>query len=174
MAESCSSHSYHGPRYNGCSPRDQLGVPFLCAAGDCERRFLAASFASAAGSGMDGKLPRFGTGTGGVGHSHPQILQSWLRNRLSAFAPGPRLGCDSFFDCLRWAGAGYDRFCLRVRPRSDRTWEIGIGVGERGLVESASGPARPQARKLLSANISRPRERCSRLTILWLTTTKRS
>src|ERR1019366_6222822 len=168
----CSSHSYHDRRYNGCSPRDQLGVPFLCTAGNCERRFLAASFASAAGSGMDGKLPCFGTGTGGIGYPHPGILQSWLCDRLSAFAPGPRLGCGSFFGCPRWAGAGRDHFCLRVRPRSDRTWEIGIGLGERGLVESASGPARAQARKLLSANISRPRERCSRLTILLLTTTK--
>jgi hypothetical protein len=29
MAESCLSHSYHAPRYNGCSPENNLACPYF-------------------------------------------------------------------------------------------------------------------------------------------------
>src|SRR5208337_2504587 len=56
-----ASHSYHAKRYNGCSPRNRFGLPLFCAAGNRERRVLAASFASAIRSGMDWRLPRLRT-----------------------------------------------------------------------------------------------------------------
>ena len=43
-----------------------FGLPFFCAAGNRERWLMAASFASATGSGMDGQLPRLGAGTGDI------------------------------------------------------------------------------------------------------------
>jgi hypothetical protein len=158
-------HSYHGPRYNGFSPREQLGLPFFCAAGNRERRLLAASFASATGSWMDGKLPRLGAGTRDIGSPHTGILQSWLRNRLSESSPTPGLGCNSFFGCPCQPGADHDLLCLRVSSRSGRTWEIDVRSGERGLAQRAPGSACAQTRNLLSPDISRPAERGSRLTV---------
>jgi hypothetical protein len=144
---------------------NNFGLPFFCAAGNRERRLLAASFPSATGRGMDRKLPRLGAGTSDIGSAHTGILQSWLRNRLSASSPTPRLGCNSFFGCPCQRGAGHDLLCLRVRPRSDRTWEIDFRSGERGLAQYAPGPARAQTRNLLSPDISRPAERCCCLTV---------
>ena len=158
-------HSYHSPRYNGLSPREQLGLPFFCAAGNLERRLLAASFASATGSGMDGKLPRLRAGTSDIRYPHTGILQPWLRNRLSASSPTPRLGCSSFFGCPCQPGADHDLFCLRVRPRSDRTWEIDFRLDERGVAQRAAGSACAQTRKLLSPDVSRPAKRRCCLTV---------
>ena len=144
---------------------NNFGLPFFCAAGNFERRVLAASFSSATGLGMDGKLPGLGTGTGDIRRAHTGILQPWLRNRLSASSPTPRLGCDSFFSCPCEPGADHDLLCLRVRPRSDRTWEVDFRPGERGLAQRASGSACAQTRNLLSPDISRPAERGCCLTV---------
>ena len=144
---------------------EQLGLPFFCAAGNHERRLLAASFASATRSGLDGKLPGLGAGTSDIRRAHTGILQPWLCNRLSASSATPRLGCNTFFGCPCQRGAGHDLLCLRVKPRSDRTWELDFRPGERGLAQRRRGPACAQTRNLLSPDISRPAERCCCLTV---------
>jgi hypothetical protein len=145
---------------------NNFGLPFFCAARNHKRRVLAASFASATGRGMDGKLPRVGAGTSGIRRAHTGILQPWLRNLLSASSPRPRLGCNSLFGSPCQPGADHHLLCLRVRPCSDRTWEIDFRPGERGLAQRAPGPACAQTRKLLSPDISRPAEHSSRLMIM--------
>jgi hypothetical protein len=79
--------------------RKQIGLPIFCAAGNCKRRLMAASFAPSPRSGMDRKLPCLGTGTAGLRHPYTGILQSWECHRVSASSRGPRLGCDTFFGC---------------------------------------------------------------------------
>jgi hypothetical protein len=160
-APKAAFHSYHGPRYNGCSPRDQFGLSFFCAAGNLERRFLAASFASSARGRVDWTLPRLGAGSRSVRRPHTGILQPWLCYRLSPSSASPRLGCGPLFNCPRQPGAGYDLLCLRTGPRSDRTWRIDLRSDRRGLAQCKSGPARAHACELLSAGISRAAERCS-------------
>ena len=144
---------------------NNFGLPLFCAAGNRERRLLAPSFASATRSGMEGKLPRLGAGTSDIRHAYTGILQPWLRNRLSASSPRPRLGCNSLFGCPCQRGADHDLLCLRVRPCSDRTWEIDFRPGERGLAQRAPGPTCAQTRNLLSPDISRSAERCYCLTV---------
>src|SRR5260370_9189051 len=85
-------HSYHSTRYNGFSPRDQLGLPIFCAAGNRERRLMAASFAFATRSGLDWKLPRLGPVTGGIRHPHTWVLHPRVFNLLPASSTAPRLG----------------------------------------------------------------------------------
>jgi hypothetical protein len=144
---------------------NNFGLPLFCAAGNRERRLLAPSFASATRSGMEGKLPRLGAGTTDIRHAYTGILQPWIRNRLSASSPTPRLGCNSFFSCSRQPGADHDLLRLRVSSRSDRTWEIDVRSGERGLAQRAPGSSCAETRNLLSPDLSRPAERGSRLTV---------
>src|ERR1019366_2404678 len=75
------------------------------------------------------------------------------------------LGCNSLLGCPRSPGAGRHLLCLRVSPRSDRTWEIDLRPGERGLAQRTSGPACAQTCNLLPPGISRTAERCSYLTV---------
>ena len=85
-----------------------MACPFFVPLRDCKRRLLAASFALATRRGMDRKLRRFRAGTAGLRQSYPGILQSWLRNRVSASSAEPRLGCGSFFGGPREPRAGHD------------------------------------------------------------------
>ena len=143
-----------------------FGLPFFCAAGNRERWLMAASFASATGSGLDGKLLCLGAGSSDIRHPHTGILQPRIRNRLSASSSTPRLGCNTFFGCECECQSSHAVVRLRERARADRAWEIDFPLGERGVAQRARGPARAQTRNLLSPDISRPAERCSRLTIM--------
>src|SRR5258707_8602225 len=99
----------------GFLPRDQLGLPLFCAAGNRERRLLAESFAPATGSGMDGKLPRLGARTTASRYPHTGILQPWICSRLSASSPTPRLGCNTLFGRACECQSSHAVVCLREK-----------------------------------------------------------
>ena len=153
------------PRVTMGFPEEQLGLPLFCAARNSKRWLLAASFAPAARRRMDRKLPCLRARTPSIRQPYTGVLQSRLRHRVSASSSGPRLGCSPLFGGPREPRTGHDLLCLRVRPRSHRTWQANVRPGNRGLAERTPGSASVQARGQLSPNLSRPTGRCVHLTI---------
>src|SRR5208337_451259 len=145
--------------------RNSLGLPLFCAAADSKRRLLSASFAAATGRGVERKLPRLRAGTTGLRKPSTGILQSWLRNRLPASSAEPRLGCGPFFGGARELRAGHDFFCLRIGPRSDRTWEVDVRHSQRSLARRTPGSAGIESRGQLPSKLSRPAGRGACLSV---------